>query len=84
LSDKPPFDVLLSDICLPDGDGCDLVMEAKLKRPIVAIALSALGTLQDEERAISCGFAHYLIKPTNFYHLRVILDGISARTDYSD
>ena len=46
--DASRFDVLLSDVGLPDGNGCDLVLDAKSKQPLVAIALSALGSSQDE------------------------------------
>jgi DNA-binding response OmpR family regulator len=77
--DALPFDILLSDIRLPDGDGCDLVREAKSKQPLVAIALSALGTVQDEERGVSCGFDHYFVKPLDFNRLRVVLDGTTGR-----
>jgi len=74
-----PFDVLLSDIHLPDGDGCDLVMEAKSKQSLVAIAVSAFGTIQDKARGISCGFDHYFVKPLDFHRLRMVLDGITAQ-----
>jgi DNA-binding response OmpR family regulator len=74
------FDILLSDICLPDGNGCDLVREAKSKQQLVAIALSALGSAQDEERGFSCGFDHYFVKPLNVRHLREILDKITPQS----
>ena len=74
------FDILLSDIGLPDGDGCNLVMEAKSKQPLVAIALTALGTIQDEERGVCCGFDHYFVKPLDFHRLRVVLDRISGQS----
>ena len=77
--DASRFDVLLSDIRLPDGDGCDLVLEAKSKQPLVAIALSALGSPQDEERGMSCGFDHYFVKPLDVRQLRAVLDGVTAQ-----
>jgi DNA-binding response OmpR family regulator len=70
------FDVLLSDVALPDGNGCDLVIQAKSKQPLVAIALTALGTLKEEECDLSCGFDHYFVKPLHFQELRKVLDGI--------
>jgi DNA-binding response OmpR family regulator len=79
LLDKWQFDVLLSDIRLPDGDGCNLVMVAKSKQPLVAIALTALGTGTDESRGLSCGFDHYFVKPLDFYRLRTLLRGIAPR-----
>jgi DNA-binding response OmpR family regulator len=79
LLDKWQFDVLLSDIGLPDGDGCNLVTVAKSKQPLVAIALTGLGTAKDEKRGLSCGFDHYFVKPLDFYRLRAILRGIVSR-----
>ena len=79
LLDKWQFDVLLSDISLPDGDGCNLVTVAKSKQPLVAIALTGLGTGKDEKRGLSCGFDHYFVKPLDFYQLRAILRGIVSR-----
>lgn len=79
LLDKWQFDVLLSDIRLPDGDGCNLVLLAKSKQPLVAIALTALGSGNDERRGLSCGFDHYFVKPLDFYRLRAVLRGIPSR-----
>jgi len=79
LLDKWQFDVLLSDIRLPDGDGWNLVTVAKSKQPLVAIALTGLGTGKDEKRGLSCGFDHYFVKPLDFYRLRAILRGIVSR-----
>jgi two-component system OmpR family response regulator len=79
LLDKWQFDVLLSDICLPDGDGCNLATVAKSKQPLVAIALTALGTRNDEEHGLSCGFDHYFVKPLDFYRLRTVLRGIASQ-----
>jgi len=64
---------------LPDGDGCDLVLEAKSKQSLVAIALSALGSSQDEERGMSCGFDHYFVKPLDIRRLRSVLEGVTAQ-----
>jgi DNA-binding response OmpR family regulator len=77
--DQCHFDVLLSDIGLPDGDGCDLVIEAKAKQRLVGIALTAYGTAREVERGVSCGFDHYFVKPLDIYRLRATLEGITAQ-----
>ena len=77
--DASRFDVLLSDVRLPDGNDCDLVLDAKSKQPLVAIALSALGSSQDEERGMSCGFDYYFVKPLDVRQLRVVLDRITGQ-----
>jgi DNA-binding response OmpR family regulator len=76
--DQNQFDVLISDIALPDGDGCDLVMEAKSKQPLVSIAYTAYGTSREVERGFSSGFDHYFVKPMDFSRLRATLDAIAA------
>jgi DNA-binding response OmpR family regulator len=42
------FDMLISDLNLPDGDGLDLVREAKQTHKLKAIAIT--GRTSDEER----------------------------------
>jgi DNA-binding response OmpR family regulator len=71
------FDVLLSDIGLPDGSGCDLVAEAKHKQPVVGIALTAFGEKEDAERGLASGFDHYFTKPLDVHQLRTVLGGIA-------
>jgi PAS domain S-box-containing protein len=64
--DASPFDVLLSDIGMPDEDGVSLVKRARAAFPhLPAIALSAYTRVEDEERAIEAGFARYLTKPVD-------------------
>ena len=77
--DESRFDVLLSDLLLPDGDGRDLVTRAKSKQPLVAIALTALATTKNEEDCFICGFDHYFVKPLEFRQLRTVLDRIPAQ-----
>jgi DNA-binding response OmpR family regulator len=77
--DRCQFDILLSDIGLPDGDGCDLIKEAKLKQPLVGIAVTAYGTVSDKDRSLACGVDHYFVKPLDVYRLRATLDGIAAQ-----
>lgn len=75
--DNLHFDVLLSDIGLPDGTGFDVVMEAKRRQPLMSIALTAWGTDEDKERGKRAGFDHYFTKPLDFQQLRSVLAGVS-------
>ena len=74
--EKSQFDVLLSDIGLPDGNGCDLATEAKKKNTLVAIALTAWTRACDIQQGIQAGFDHYLSKPLDVLQLRTILSQI--------
>ena len=65
------FDVLLCDLTLPDGDGCDL-LERLLELPVVhpavpmtAIAVTGHAFPQDIARSRSAGFAHHVVKPVD-------------------
>lgn len=55
-------DFLVSDIALPDGDGCDL-MQRLAPLGVPGIAVSGFGTSRDQERYRNAGFAEYFVKP---------------------
>jgi PAS domain S-box-containing protein len=71
------FDALISDIGLPDGDGYDLVREAKRRQPLSAIALSGYGTEEDVRRSLEAGFDYHLTKPVDLNGLRSLLQKIA-------
>ena len=60
------FDLLISDIGLPDRSGYDLMREVRLKKDLPGIALSGFGSEQDVNQAREAGFAEHLTKPINF------------------
>ena len=68
-----PFDVVISDLNLPDGDGAEFIREAKELQQLKAIAVT--GRVSDGERdaAIGAGFDYYLTKPVDFAELRTAL-----------
>jgi CheY-like chemotaxis protein len=68
------YDVLISDIGLPDGNGWDLIREMGEYRPQFAIAMSGYGTVADNERSAEAGFRHHLIKPVSVERLAAVLD----------
>ena len=72
------FDVVLSDIGLPDGSGYDVVSQAKLKHPVKAVAITGFGTDEDIRRGKEAGFDFHLIKPIDFHELRNVLDQVGA------
>ena len=72
------FDVVLSDIGLPDGSGYEVVSQAKLKQPLKAVAITGFGTDEDIRRGKEAGFDFHLIKPIDFHELRNVLDQVGA------
>jgi PAS domain S-box-containing protein len=63
-----PFDLVISDIGLPDGSGLDLMrqLRGRAPRPAPGIALSGYGTEDDRRRSREAGFAAHLTKPVDF------------------
>jgi CheY-like chemotaxis protein len=57
------FDVLLSDLRLPDGTGWDLMEELSAMKPVRAIAISGHNTDVDIERSRKVGFLDHIAKP---------------------
>ena len=57
------FDVLLSDLRLPDGTGWDLMEELNATKPVRAIAISGHNTDTDIEKSRKVGFLDHIAKP---------------------
>jgi PAS domain S-box-containing protein len=64
------FDVLISDLGLPDGTGLDLMVQLRNRDPrLIGIALSGYGTEEDLRRTREAGFSAHLVKPVDFGQL---------------
>jgi HAMP domain-containing protein/signal transduction histidine kinase/ActR/RegA family two-component response regulator len=63
LSAKEEFDVLISDLGLPDGSGIDLMQTLRSERPVLGIALTGFGMEDDIRKSHEAGFKHHLVKP---------------------
>ena len=70
------FDLLISDIGLPDRSGYDLMREVRLKKQLPGIALSGFGSEQDVNQAREAGFAEHLTKPINFERLEKTIQSL--------
>jgi len=67
------FDLLISDLGLPDGSGLDLIRHLREIRPILGIALSGYGMDDDHRRSREAGFAEHLTKPVDFPKLEAAI-----------
>ena len=70
------FDLVISDIGLPDASGHDLMMELRERFQLRGIALSGYGTESDIEKGRSVGFVAHLTKPVNVQALDATLSAV--------
>ena len=57
------FDLLVSDLSLPDATGCELMVELSAKHAIRGIAMSGFGSDADLAQSKAAGFLEHLVKP---------------------
>ena len=61
-----PFDVLLTDLSMPGGDGLFLLREARALRPELPVLLmTAFGSVRSAVEAMKLGASQYLTKPVD-------------------
>jgi CheY-like chemotaxis protein len=74
------FDLLISDIGLPDGSGLDIMRHGRDHFGLKGIAFTGYGTDEDVRASNDAGFAHHLTKPANLN----VLIGLIGRMDRSE
>lgn len=72
------FDLVISDIGLPDGSGNELMAGLHARHGLRGIALTGYGMEEDERRARESGFVAHLTKPVDFDQLRRTLAQVAA------
>ncbi len=73
------FNVILSDLGLPDGTGLDVIKAAREICQTPAVALTGYGMAEDIDRCLQAGFDEHLTKPINIDRLQETLAKISAK-----
>jgi signal transduction histidine kinase/CheY-like chemotaxis protein len=68
------FDLVISDIGLPDGNGVDLMVQLTHDYGLRGIALSGYGMDADFARTKNAGFVAHLVKPIDFERLNRVLE----------
>jgi PAS domain S-box-containing protein len=76
LAHTTDFQLLISDIGLPDGNGYDLMTELSKDRPVKGIALTGYGMEHDVARSQSAGFLSHLTKPVGIQSLETALNAV--------
>jgi len=80
-----PFDLVISDIGLPDGSGLDLMREIVARSPGGArgICLTGFGMEEDIRKSREAGFLAHLTKPVNLQELQAVLSRVMREPCYA-
>jgi CheY-like chemotaxis protein len=76
---KGDFDLLLSDVGLPDGNPYELMRDLADHRGIPGVALSGYGMESDLQQSVAAGFSAHLIKPITAQALDDVLARLFAQ-----
>jgi signal transduction histidine kinase/CheY-like chemotaxis protein len=71
------FDLVVSDLGLPDQTGHELMTQLKSRHGLEGIALSGYGMEEDIERSRLAGFRDHLTKPVSFDQLKEMITQFS-------
>jgi two-component system response regulator PilR (NtrC family) len=73
-AERNHFDIVLTDLRLPDGDGLSLIETAKLKNPVVLAALmTGYASLETALKAIQLGAYDYITKPFSLNEIEILI-----------
>ncbi|MGE5612569.1 MAG: ATP-binding protein, partial [Bacillota bacterium] len=75
---KGQFDLIISDIGLPDGTGWDLMRTLQKRHPVRGIALSGFASDEDARKSMGAGFVAHLAKPINPQQLETAIQQAAA------
>jgi signal transduction histidine kinase/ActR/RegA family two-component response regulator len=84
--EKAPFDVLISDIGLPEDDGYDLIrkvraLAAERGGRIPALALTAYARIEDRATALAAGYQQHAAKPIEPADLAAAVATLAGRAE---
>ena len=81
LLERERFDVIVSDIAMPGGDGYAFVTEIRTRGIATpALALTAFARKEDREKALACGYQAHIEKPVDAEELLAAVAGWGRRT----
>jgi two-component system CheB/CheR fusion protein len=78
LAAAEPFDLVVSDIGLPDATGYELMIQLRDRYHMRGIALSGYGMEEDMRRSQEAGFADHVVKPVNFADLEAVIQRLTS------
>jgi len=73
------FDLIITDLGLPDGTGIELFGELKGLYKLPGIAVSGYGMEDDVQRCLAAGFAAHVTKPINLDRLDDLIQEVAGQ-----
>jgi CheY-like chemotaxis protein/nitrogen-specific signal transduction histidine kinase len=70
---RESYDLVISDVGLPDGTGADLMSQLR-ESGLRGIAISGFGMSADVERSLAAGFTEHLVKPISLSELEAAIE----------
>ena len=77
-ADARAFDLMISDLGLPDGSGLELMRQIKQRHQLKGIALSGFGMDADLKESSDAGFVCHLVKPVPLEQLEAAVRQVSG------
>jgi PAS domain S-box-containing protein len=84
LAGERHFDLLISDVGLPDGTGLELMQYLQSAHQLAGIALSGFGTEEDVVASKAAGFAEHLVKPIDWSRLKESIDHLTSSSSVAE
>jgi CheY-like chemotaxis protein len=76
---RQPFDLIVSDVGLPDGSGLELLRQLREIQPdFTGVCLSGYGMEGDVAASRAAGFSEHLIKPVDLQQLQAAIRRVLA------
>jgi len=72
------FDVMISDIGLPDATGYELMKQIAERHGIKGIALSGYGMEEDLRKSREAGFTDHVVKPVDLQQLEAVIERVTG------
>ncbi len=81
LAAEKSFDLVISDVGLPDGSGLELMRHLSATYGLRGIALSGFGTDEDLAASRAAGFSEHLTKPVDWERLKSAIARLTNREE---
>ena len=78
LSGLHPFDLIVSDLGLPDLTGHELMVQIRSLHGTRGIAMSGYGMEEDFRKSEACGFSEHLVKPVSLEQLERCIERVTG------